>query len=164
MCRGCEDTSPGTLRLKKEFRALSESEEPREGDRLLPAMRALPNRGAPAHGLQWPTALTSSGSTWAPKTSHHAHVRTCRGLNFLTKRSSKLGGAICGMVKSLRPDAMKPQGIPVACQLGTTTPAPLRAKAILETADSEVLLSPERHRRHAMEDMIREGVFEGVLD
>jgi len=94
-------------------------------------------------------------------------VSDMQGLNFLTKRIlENSAGAICGMVKSLRPDAMTPQGIPVAMSmLGTTTPGALRAKEILESHGFEVVAFHQNGTGGiAMEDMIREGVFKGVLD
>jgi uncharacterized protein (UPF0261 family) len=94
-------------------------------------------------------------------------VSDMQGLNFLTKRIlENSAGAICGMVRSLRPQAMKPQGIPVAMSmLGTTTPGALRAKAILESHGFEVVAFHQNGTGGiAMEDMIREGVFQGVLD
>jgi len=94
-------------------------------------------------------------------------VSDMQGLNFLTKRIlENSAGAICGMVKSLRPEAMKPQGIPVAMSmLGTTTPGALRAKGILESHGYEVVAFHQNGTGGiAMEDMIREGVFQGVLD
>jgi uncharacterized protein (UPF0261 family) len=94
-------------------------------------------------------------------------VSDMQGLNFLTKRIlENSAGAICGMVKSLRPDATKPQGIPVAMSmLGTTTPGALRAKAILESRGFEVVAFHQNGTGGiAMEDMIREGMFQGVLD
>lgn len=94
-------------------------------------------------------------------------VSDMQGLNFLTKRIlENSAGAICGMVKSLRPEAMKPQGIPVAMSmLGTTTPGALRAKTILEGHGFEVVAFHQNGTGGiAMEDMIREGVFQGVLD
>jgi uncharacterized protein (UPF0261 family) len=94
-------------------------------------------------------------------------VSDMQGLNFLTKRIlENSAGAICGMVGSLRPEAMKPQGIPVAMSmLGTTTPGALRAKAILESHGFEVVAFHQNGTGGiAMEDMIREGVFQGVLD
>jgi uncharacterized protein (UPF0261 family) len=94
-------------------------------------------------------------------------VSDMQGLNFLTKRIlENSAGAICGMVKSLRPEAMKPQAIPVAMSmLGTTTPGALRAKAILESHGFEVVAFHQNGTGGiAMEDMIREGLFKGVLD
>jgi uncharacterized protein (UPF0261 family) len=94
-------------------------------------------------------------------------VSDMQGLNFLTKRIlENSAGAICGMVKSLRPEAMKSRGIPVAMSmLGTTTPGALRAKAILESHGFEVVAFHQNGTGGiAMEDMIREGMFQGVLD
>jgi uncharacterized protein (UPF0261 family) len=94
-------------------------------------------------------------------------VSDMQGLNFLTRRIlENSAGAICGMIKSLRPEAMIPQGIPVAMSmLGTTTPGALRAKAILESHGFEVVAFHQNGTGGiAMEDMIREGMFRGVLD
>jgi uncharacterized protein (UPF0261 family) len=94
-------------------------------------------------------------------------VSDMQGLNFLTRRIlENSAGAICGMVKSLRAEAMTPHGIPVAMSmLGTTTPGALRAKAILESHGFEVVAFHQNGTGGiAMEDMIREGPFHGVLD
>lgn len=94
-------------------------------------------------------------------------VSDMQGLNFLTKRIlENAAGAICGMVKSLDERTVKPQGIPVAMSmLGTTTPGALRAKGILEKHGFEVVAFHQNGTGGiAMEDMILEGVFQGVLD
>ena len=94
-------------------------------------------------------------------------VPDMQGVNFPPKRIlENSAGAICGMVKSLRPEAMKPKGVPVAMSmLGTTTPGALRAKAFLESHGFEVVAFHQNGTGGiAMEDMIREGVFQGVLD
>jgi uncharacterized protein (UPF0261 family) len=61
---------------------------------------------------------------------------------------------------------LKPEGIPVAMSmLGTTTPGALRAKKILEDNGYEVVTFHQNGTGGiAMEDMISEGVFRGVLD
>jgi len=94
-------------------------------------------------------------------------VADMQGLNFLTKRILKnSAAAICGMVKSLDDQTMKPEGIPVAMSmLGTTTPGALRAKKALEEHGFEVVAFHQNGTGGiAMEDMILEGAFQGVLD
>lgn len=90
-----------------------------------------------------------------------------QGLNFLMRRVlANAVGAICGMVDGLDETDMKPKGTPVALSmLGTTTPGALRAKGILEKKGFEVLAFHQNGTGGiAMEDMIREGHFKGVLD
>jgi len=94
-------------------------------------------------------------------------VADMQGLNFLTKRILKnSAAAICGMVKSLDEQTMKPEGTPVAMSmLGTTTPGALRAKKALEEHGFEVVAFHQNGTGGiAMEDMILEGAFQGVLD
>jgi len=94
-------------------------------------------------------------------------VADMQGLNFLTKRILKnSAAAICGMVESLDEQTMKPEGIPVAMSmLGTTTPGALRAKKILEDHGFEVVAFHQNGTGGiAMEDMILEGTFQGILD
>lgn len=90
-----------------------------------------------------------------------------QGLNFLMRRIlANAVGAVCGMVDGLEEADMKPRGTPVALSmLGTTTPGALRAKGILEGKGFEVLAFHQNGTGGiAMEDMIREGHFKGVLD
>jgi uncharacterized protein (UPF0261 family) len=90
-----------------------------------------------------------------------------QGLNFLTRRIlANAVGAICGMVGMVDEVEMKPRGIPVALSmLGTTTPGALRIKATLERAGYEVVPFHQNGTGGiAMEEMIREGAFRGVLD
>ena len=94
-------------------------------------------------------------------------VADMQGLNFLTKRILRnSAAAICGMVESFDEQTMKPEGIPVAMSmLGTTTPGALRAKKILEDYGFEVVAFHQNGTGGiAMEDMILEGAFQGVLD
>jgi len=94
-------------------------------------------------------------------------VGDIQGLNFLTKRIlENAAGAICGMVRRVNGPLMTPVGIPVALSmLGTTTPGALRAKKILEENGFEVVAFHQNGTGGiAMEDMIREGGFKGVLD
>jgi len=94
-------------------------------------------------------------------------VGDIQGLNFLVKRIlENAAGAICGMVKVVNGPLMRPVGIPVALSmLGTTTIGALRAKKTLEERGFEVVAFHQNGTGGiAMEDMIREGVFKGVLD
>jgi uncharacterized protein (UPF0261 family) len=88
-------------------------------------------------------------------------------LNFLIRRIlTNAVGAICGMVGSLDEFDARPQGIPVALSmLGTTTPGALRIKATLERQGYEVVTFHQNGTGGiAMEEMVREGAFKGVLD
>jgi len=94
-------------------------------------------------------------------------VSDLQGLNFLSKQIlQNAAGAICGMVENFAGHLQKPQGIPIAVSmLGTTTPGALRAKQILESNGYEVVTFHQNGTGGiAMEDMISEGVFQGVLD
>jgi uncharacterized protein (UPF0261 family) len=94
-------------------------------------------------------------------------VADMQGLNFLTKRIlENAAGAICGMVQGLDQEIVKAEGIPVALSmLGTTTPGALRCKKTLERQGFEVVTFHQNGTGGiAMEDMIREGAFRGVLD
>ncbi len=90
-----------------------------------------------------------------------------QGLNFLIRRIlTNAVGAICGMVGGLDDADTRPRGIPVALSmLGTTTPGALRIKAALERHGYEVVAFHQNGTGGiAMEEMIREGAFKGVLD
>jgi len=94
-------------------------------------------------------------------------VSDLQGLNFLSKQIlQNAAGAICGMVEHFEGRMLKPEGIPVAMSmLGTTTPGALRAKKILENNGYEVVTFHQNGTGGiAMEDMISEGAFKGVLD
>ena len=94
-------------------------------------------------------------------------VSDLQGLNFLSKQIlQNAAGAICGMAENFTGQLQKPEGIPVAMSmLGTTTPGALRAKTILEDNGYEVVTFHQNGTGGiAMEDMISEGVFRGVLD
>jgi uncharacterized protein (UPF0261 family) len=132
------------------------------------AMRALPT-GVPRLMV---STVASGRAMFGPYvgtkdiTLMHS-VADIQGLNFLTRRIlDNAAGAICGMIA--RPDeaAMKPTGVPVAMSmLGTTTPGALRCKSALERQGFEVVTFHQNGTGGiAMEDMIREGFFKGVLD
>ncbi len=94
-------------------------------------------------------------------------VADMQGLNFLTKRIlENAAGAICGMVETFKENTIKPDGIPVALSmLGTTTPGGLRCKKSLEDRGFEIVTFHQNGTGGmAMEEMIRDGAFQGVLD
>ncbi len=95
-------------------------------------------------------------------------VADIQGLNFLTIQVlENAANAICGMVKNFKAQSSKPSAkIPVALSmLGTTTPGALRAKSILEKHGFEsVAFHQNGTGGIAMEEMISEGHFKGVLD
>ena len=132
------------------------------------AMRQLPV-GVPKLAV---STVASGRATFGPFvgtkdiTMMHS-VADMQGLNFLTKRIlENAAGAVCGMMENLEEELMKPENIPVAMSmLGTTTPGALRCKGILEGKGFEVVTFHQNGTGGiAMEDMIREGAFQGVLD
>ncbi len=132
------------------------------------AMRALPI-GMPKLMV---STVASGRATFGPYvgtkdiTMMHS-VADMQGLNFLTKRIMRnAAGAVCGMLKSTADDTMASEGIPVAMSmLGTTTPGALRCKSFLEKRGFEIVTYHQNGTGGiAMEDMIRAGLFKGVLD
>lgn len=133
------------------------------------AMRALPF-GIP----KFMVATVASGlATFGPfvgtKDIIMMHsVADIQGLNFLTIQVlENAANAICGMVKNFEDKVGNPSSkIPVALSmLGTTTPGALRAKSILEEHGFEsVAFHQNGTGGIAMEEMICEGYFKGVLD
>ncbi|MGD8963961.1 MAG: Tm-1-like ATP-binding domain-containing protein, partial [Desulfobacterales bacterium] len=132
------------------------------------AMRRLPT-GVPKLMV---STVASGRATFGPFvgtkdiTMMHS-VADIQGLNFLTRRILKnAAGAICGMVDNFGTKIFKSQGTPVAMSiLGTTTPGALRCKNLLEKKGFEVVTFHQNGTGGiAMEDMIRNGVFKGVLD
>ncbi len=94
-------------------------------------------------------------------------VADLQGLNFLTRQIlENAAGAISGMVKNVDPSRAKPRGIPVTLSmLGTTTSGALRAKKMLEERGFEVVAFHQNGTGGvAMEDLILEDAFKGVLD
>jgi uncharacterized protein (UPF0261 family) len=132
------------------------------------AMRTLP-MGIPKLVV---STVASGRATFGPYvgtkdiTMMHS-IADMQGLNFLIKRILENGaGAICGMMEGFEGGSMKPESIPVAMSmLGTTTPGALLCKKILESKGFEVVTFHQNGTGGiAMEDMIREGAFQGVLD
>lgn len=132
------------------------------------AMRSVP-RGMPKLLV---STIASGRATFGPYigtrdiTIMHSIV-DLQGLNFLIRRIlANAVGAICGMVEALVDMETNPRGIPVALSmLGTTTPGALRLKGILERHGYEVVTFHQNGTGGiAMEEMIREGAFKGVLD
>ncbi len=132
------------------------------------AMRSLP-RGTPKLLVSTVTSGKATFGTYVGTTDMtlmHS-IMDIQGLNFLMKRIlANAVGAICGMVAALEDVDPKPRGTPVALSmLGTTTQGALRAKDILERKGYEVLTFHQNGTGGiAMEDMILEGYFKGVLD
>lgn len=132
------------------------------------AMRKLPT-GVPKLMV---STVASGRATFGPFvgtkdiTMMHS-VADMQGLNFLTRRIlDNAAGAICGMVQNITEEVLKPRGVPIALSmLGTTTPGALRCKDILESNGYEVVTFHQNGTGGiAMEDMIRNGDFRGVLD
>ncbi len=132
------------------------------------AMRKLPT-GVPKLMV---STVASGRATFGPFvgtkdiTMMHS-VADMQGLNFLTRRIlDNAAGAICGMVQNISEEVLKPRGVPIALSmLGTTTPGALRCKDILESNGYEVVTFHQNGTGGiAMEDMIRNGDFRGVLD
>ncbi len=132
------------------------------------AMRCLPT-GVPKLMV---STVASGRATFGPFvgtkdiTMMHS-VADMQGLNFLTRRIlENAAGAICGMVQNDGETDTGTPGTPVALSmLGTTTPGALRAKAILEDRGFEVVAFHQNGTGGiAMEDMIRDADFKGVLD
>jgi len=132
------------------------------------AMRSAP-RGMPKLLV---STVASGKATFGPYvgtkdiTVMHS-IADLQGLNFLVRRIlANAVGAVCGMVGTTEEIAMKPRGVPVALSmLGTTTPGALRIKATVERRGYEVVAFHQNGTGGtAMEEMIREGAFKGVLD
>ena len=132
------------------------------------AMRSLPT-GVPKLMV---STVASGRATFGPFvgtkdiTLMHS-VADMQGLNFLTRRIlENAAGAICGMVEDISEQAFQPMGTPVALSmLGTTTPGALRCKEQLTERGFEVVAFHQNGTGGiAMEDMIRQGNFLGVLD
>ena len=131
------------------------------------AMRALPTGVPRLMASTVANGLHQFGFYMGTKDLTIMHtVSDMQGLNFLTKQIlQNTAGAISGMVHQFN-GPIKPQGVPVAMSmLGTTTPGALRAKRILEDKGFEVVAFHQNGTGGiAMEDMILEGAFKGVLD
>jgi len=94
-------------------------------------------------------------------------VADIQGLNFLMRMIlSNATGAICGMVEGFQEESARSGKRAVALSmLGTTTRGALRAKELLESAGFEVVAFHQNGTGGiAMEDLIRENAFQGVLD
>jgi uncharacterized protein (UPF0261 family) len=91
-----------------------------------------------------------------------------QGINpLITRIFQNAAAAICGMVKNdITRDKEQMNGKAVAMSmLGTTTPGALRAKELLEKKGFQVVAFHQNGTGGiAMEDLIREGLFKGVLD
>ena len=132
------------------------------------AMRGAP-RGMPKLLV---STVASGKATFGPYvgtqdiTLMHSIV-DLQGLNFVTRRIlANAVEAVCGMVGAQEGVEIKTRGIPVALSmLGTTTPGALRIKTTLERRGYEVVAFHQNGTGGtAMEEMIREGAFRGVMD
>jgi len=132
------------------------------------AMRALP-MGVPKLIV---STIASGRATFGPfvgtkdVTFMHS-VADIQGLNFLTKRIlTNAAAAICGMIEVFEEGTPRTRQKTVALSmLGTTTRGALRAKDMLENHGFEVVAFHQNGTGGiAMEDLIREKAFQGVLD
>ena len=93
-----------------------------------------------------------------------------QGINFLTARIlSNAVGAICGMAEAYREEKIEDfnEGkiLIALSMMGTTTKGALRAKRILEENGFQVISFHQNGTGGiAMEEMIGEGIFQGVFD
>ena len=132
------------------------------------AMRSLPT-GVPKIIV---STVASGHATFGPfvgtkdLTLMHS-VADIQGLNFLMKRIlTNATGAICGMVEVFEEEMSQSRKRTVALSmLGTTTKGALRAIEILGDHGFEVVAFHQNGTGGiAMEDLIREKAFQGVLD
>jgi uncharacterized protein (UPF0261 family) len=95
-------------------------------------------------------------------------VADIQGINFITRRVfDNAAAAICGMVRNAVGGSDQPSPrIPVALSmLGTITQGAMRAKRLLFDRGYDAIAFHQNGTGGiAMEDMIREGIFKGVLD
>jgi uncharacterized protein (UPF0261 family) len=95
-------------------------------------------------------------------------VADIQGINFITQRVfDNAAAAVCGMVTHVACDSYGPSArIPVALSmLGTVTQGAMKAKQLLaEKGYDAVAFHQNGTGGIAMEDLIREGAFKGVLD
>ncbi|PKL74517.1 MAG: hypothetical protein CVV27_20105 [Candidatus Melainabacteria bacterium HGW-Melainabacteria-1] len=133
------------------------------------AMRALPF-GVPKLMV---STVTSGRATFGPyvgtKDLMLMHsVADIQGLNVITtKVFHNAAAALCGMVRaSAQPMPIRAKRGSVALSmLGTTTIGSMRAKELMEEAGYELVAFHQNGTGGiAMEDMIAEGLFDGVLD
>ena len=96
-------------------------------------------------------------------------VADIQGVNFMTRQVfDNAAAAVCGMVRDLRGHdaASCPRKSPVALSmLGTVTQGAMRAKRLLSEKGYDAIAFHQNGTGGiAMEEMIREGMFKGVLD
>ncbi len=133
------------------------------------AMRELPF-GVPKFMV---STVASGRATFGPfvgtkdVTIMHS-VADIQGINFMTRRVfDNAAAAVCGMVREASRVGDQPSGrVPVALSmLGTVTQGAMRAKRLLmEKGYDAIAFHQNGTGGIAMEDMIREGTFRGVLD
>jgi uncharacterized protein (UPF0261 family) len=95
-------------------------------------------------------------------------VADIQGINFMTRRVfDNAAAAVCGMVTNAAGGGDRlAERVPVALSmLGTTTQGAMRARRLLfERGYDAIAFHQNGTGGIAMEDMIREGIFKGVLD
>ena len=95
-------------------------------------------------------------------------VADIQGVNFMTRRVfDNAAAAVCGMVRNAADRSDQPSSrIPVALSmLGTVTQGAMRAKRLLRERGYDAIAFHQNGTGGiAMEEMIREGIFKGVLD
>ena len=95
-------------------------------------------------------------------------VADIQGVNFMTRRVfDNAAAAVCGMVRNAADRSDQPSSrIPVALSmLGTVTQGAMRAKRLLSERGYDAIAFHQNGTGGiAMEEMIREGAFRGVLD
>jgi uncharacterized protein (UPF0261 family) len=88
------------------------------------------------------------------------------GINRLSSQiMANAAGAIAGMVRARRPASASAKPLVAATMFGVTTPCVTKARAVLEEAGYEVLVFHATGTGgRTMEELIRAGFIEGVLD
>ncbi len=93
-------------------------------------------------------------------------VADIQGINFLTRKVfDNAAAAVCGMVTTSSPPDSEARPAIAMSMLGTTTPGAMRAhKLLLDNGYDAVAFHQNGTGGISMEDLVREGRFEGVLD
>jgi len=87
------------------------------------------------------------------------------GINTISRKIfDNAAGAIVGMVEAAVETKILRKNLIAATMFGSTTPAVVRAKSLLEEKGYEVVVFTPNIGAKAMEELIEQGVFAGVLD
>ncbi|MCB9781339.1 MAG: Tm-1-like ATP-binding domain-containing protein [Candidatus Omnitrophica bacterium] len=130
------------------------------------AMRALPV-GVPKVQVSTLASGNTSPYVGTKDVTLMYSVVDVAGLNRISREIFRnAAGAICGMVKARETaEAIQDKPIVAATMFGVTTPCVTRAREVLEEAGYEVLVfHATGSGGRAMEDLIRDGLIDGVLD